>query len=189
MVASGFNQTSPSSWFGGPTAHPFSRTGFEETGASWMMAMRYALTPYFLLGLIASNAPIGETLGYHGSNYYLFVDYSVATVGITGAFQLADVLHVGLGPAVYVATSSQNYLGGDIESRSATRIGGILDAGLSIPPDTRFFFTGSFQYRYVGKADVGPFTTRFVNSVGPTLPSTSAWFNHTFTALGLGIRL
>lgn len=189
MTGSGFDQTSPRGWFGGPTPHPFSRTGLGETGAPWMLAMQYSLTQFALIGVIAGNAPIGETFGYHGSPFYLFVDYSVATVGITGSFQLADVFRAGIGPAIYVATSSQDYLGSDIESRSATRFGGLLDIGLSLPSDTLFFFAGSFQYRFVGKADVGPFTTRFVNSVGPTLPSTSVWFNHTFVAVGIGVRL
>lgn len=189
MDASGFNQTSGSFFGGGPISHPFSRTGFGEIGVPWMAAMGYSVTPLFLARAVVSNAPIGETLGYQSPGYYLSVKYSVATAGITGSFQLWDVFHAGLGPAIYIARSSQDSVATEIEARSATRIGGLLDLGFSLPPKTRFFFSGSLQYRLVGKVDVGPFTTALGNSPGPTLPSTSAWFNHVYWGLGLGIRL
>lgn len=186
MTKAGFNQTSYGFW--GPSPSPFSRTGFGEIGYPWMFALRYSPSSLLLLGFIASNAPIGESLGLHESNLYLFIKYSVSTVASTASVSLADVLHVGLGPAIYVASSRQDEIGTDINITSATKIGALLDVGLSVPAHSRFFVVGSFQYRYVGRADVGPFKST-LGGYFATMPSASARFNHTFTSLGFGIRL
>ncbi len=188
MVASGFNQTSSGGFFGGPVAHPFSRTGFGAIGFPWMIALRYSTRSPFLLGVTVSNAPIGTTLGYRDPYLFLFINYSVFTISPTVSVQFADVLHLGIGPAIYFAKSSQDNAGTEAGSKSAAKVGLLMDVGLSIPARSLFFPIVSLQYRYVGKVAIGPFESRFINSAA-TMPTSSVSYNHTFIAVGMGLRL
>jgi hypothetical protein len=187
MVASGFNQASPA-FVGPPIAHPFSRTGFGQIGSPWMIALHYSIRPPFLLGVIMSNAPIGTTHGYRGPLLFLFINYSVFAISPTVSVQFADVLHLGIGPAIYIAKSSQTNTGIEAESKSATKIGALLDLGLSIPAHSLLFAIVSLQYRYVGKSDIGPYEAR-VGNAAATMPASSVSYDHTFIAVGVGITL
>ncbi len=188
MVASGFNKTSPGGIWGGPLAHPFSRTGFGQIGAPWMITLRYSIDPLFSFGVTVSNAPIGTTLGYHDPYLYLFINYSVFTISPTASVQFGDILHLGIGPAIYIAKCSQDNAGTQSASQSATKAGYLLDAGLSIPACSSFFADVSFQYRYVGKVVIGPFESRLGSSAA-TMPASSVSYNHTSIAFGIGLWL
>jgi len=181
MISSGFNKTTPAGFFGGPIANPFSRTGFGTIGLPWMIALHYSLRPPFLLGAIVSDAPIGETNGYHDPYLSLSIKYSVFTIASTFSLQFADCFHLGVGPAIYIAES-------DAEIQSAAKFGVLFDLGLSIPAHSCFFFVVSFQYRYVGNVDVGPKEARIGNAAA-TMPASSVSFDHSLLAVGIGTRL
>jgi len=185
MVASGFNKTSTVL---GTTAHPFSRTGAGVTGEPWMISVQNKIKPPLLLGVIVSDAPIGETLGMHDPYLFLFIDYSVFTVSPTVSYQVADVLHLGIGPAIYTVKSHRNDAPGEADSQSATKFGVLLDVGLSIPAHSRFFAIASLQYRYVGNTTIGPYEVSGYQS-SATMPATSVSYNHFFLSVGMGIRL
>jgi hypothetical protein len=187
MVASGFNETLD---FLGRTEYPFSRTGI--SGIPWMISLNYAIRqnaikPTVLLGVIVSDAPIGMTFGYREPLLFLDIDYSVFTISPTVSVQFADVFHLGIGPALYTAKSQQT--GGTLTvSQSATKVGALLDLGLSYPPHSRFFAILSVQYRYVGKTTIGPFESSLGDS-SATMPATSVSYSHSFVSVGMGIRL
>lgn len=189
MVASGFNQTSYGGFFSsGPIAHPFSRTGFGEIGSPWMIGLHYSIRPPLSLGVIVSNTPIGTTIGYHDPYLFLFVDYSVFTISSIVSIQFLDILHIGIGPAVYNTKSYQDNAGVAAESKSVAKIGALLDIELSIPAHSHLFGVVSIQYRYVGKVDIGPFESRLGDSAA-TIPATNGSYDHTFIAIGVGLRL
>lgn len=186
MIASGFNKTSEG--WGSSVEHPSSRTGNGYTGYPWMIAVQNRIKPRLLLGVIVSDAPIGMTFGMHDPYLFLFVEYSVFTVSPTVSYQVADGVHVGIGPAIYVAKSSQDKAGREVNSQSATKFGVLLDAGLSIPAHSRFFAIASLQYRYVGNTTIGPFESR-IGNYSATMPATSVSYDHLFVSVGMGIRL
>lgn len=188
MVASGFNQTCPGSFLGGPVAHPFSRTGFGVIGSPWMIALRYSIRPAILLGVTVSNTPIGTTLGYRDPYLFLFINYSVFTISPTASVQFASVLHLGIGPAIYIAKFSQDNAETEAATQSAVKVGLLLDAGLSIHARSLFFAIVSLQYHYAGKVTIGSFESRLSNSAR-TMPASSVSYNHTFIAVGMGLRL
>jgi hypothetical protein len=187
MVVSRFNQASPG-FFGGPVAHPFSRTGLGEIGTPWMIALQYSIIPHLLLGVTLSNAPIGMTLGYRDPLLFLFINYSIFTIASTASLRLTDGLHLGVGPSVYIAESHQDNVGKIVDRKSTVKLGILLDIGLSIPARSRFFGVVSFQYRYVGKVDTGPFKATPDNSAA-MMPASRVNFNHIFIAAGVGVRL
>lgn len=183
MNASQFNQTLPAGLFGGPTAHPFSRI----PSISWVTALRYSMSPLIDLGLIISNAPMWETHGYSNPDFFLYINSSVFTIAPTASLKFIDILHFGIGPALFVTTVNQ---GGGLEdiSQSATKVGFLLDAGLAVPARSSFFFNVSLQYRLVGKVTIGPYVSRLSND-GKTMPSSNVNYNHLFIAAGMGLRL
>ena len=181
MVLSGFNKTTPGGFFGGPVANPFSRTGSGTIGLPWMIDLRYSPGHLILLGAIVSDAPIGETDGYHDPSLSLSIKYSVFTIASTVSLQFADCFHMGVGPAIYIAESNA-------EIKSATKLGALFDAGLSIPAYSRIFFVVSFQYRSVGNLDIGPIEAR-IGNFAATMPASSVSFDHSLIAVGMGTRL
>jgi hypothetical protein len=185
MTASGFNKTLD---FFGKTEYPTSKTG--AIGIPWMVSLNYAVRthavkPDVLLGVIVSDAPIGMTTGYREPLLFLEIDYSVFTISPTVSVRFADVVHLGIGPALYNAKCHQET--GTV-SQSATKVGVLLDFGLSFPAHSRFFAIVSVQYRYVGNMTIGPFEEEFLNT-SAAMPATSVSYNHSFVSIGMGIRL
>lgn len=187
MIASGFDEPSPG--LGSPIANPFSKTGFGMTGEPWMVALYNRARSHLLLGVVVSDAPIGFTDGMHDPWIFLSVRYSVFTVSPTVSYQFSDSFHLGIGPAMYIAECrDEPSPGTEAESQSVTKVGVLLDAGLSIPAHSRFFAIFSAQYRYVGNMTIGPFESTFLQ-YSATMPATSVSYNHYFVSVGLGIRL
>jgi hypothetical protein len=70
--------------------------------------------------------------------------------------------------------------------------GFLLDLGLSIPENSRFFVELKVQYRSVGKIEIGPyestFETEFVKA-SATFPRSKVSYNHSFYGIGIGFRV
>jgi hypothetical protein len=177
LVASGFNQSSPASWLGPGVAHPVSRAG---SGAPWQVALRYAIDPPFHLAIIVSNASKGEIVGYRDPFMYISVNYTVLTIG-TAVYIQEGGLRLGVGPALSIVKSWVD------DASTATKVGALIDVGLSLPAHSRFFFDINFQYCLIGKAEIGPYTARFVDSSATVSPS-RVNFSGYFITVGVGVR-
>lgn len=176
MPISGFNQ-------------PESHTGISGIGLSWIFSTRYLIHPPFSLGLLISNAPIGKTKGYRLDNLDLTIHYSVITVSTIGSVTYKNLICVGVGPAVYIAKSAQSTPGGLIDVNKSTKIGALLDFAISIPLFSDVYADLAFQYRLVGKADIGPFTVRPTIGEPVIMPKLSGNYNHALISIGVGIWL
>jgi len=187
MRAAGFGATMPG--FGDPVEHPFSRTGNGEIGTIWMLAAHRTVAPRLLVGVTASDAPIGATYGWHNPYLSLGLQYSVATVAPTVSYKLSNAVRLGAGPAVYRTEVRQERAeGGFLATQSATRVGALAELGVSLPADSRVCVALSLQYRWVGHVTVGPFEST-LNQFSATLPATSVSFDHFFFGVGVGVRL
>ena len=182
MNASGFNQTSPADWFGGSQAHPFSRGGSETP---WEVALRFAVDPPIQIGIIVNNAANGEVIGYR-QQMYLFVNYSILTIG-TAAYIQVFGFRLGIGPALSKVKSWLDDAGKTVDVSSVTKLGALIDVGLSQPADTRFFFDLDFQYCFLGKVAIGPYTSSSFDS-SATMPSSRVNCSYYVIAMGVGIR-
>jgi hypothetical protein len=182
MNASGFNQTSPADWSGGSQDHPFSRGGSETP---WEVALRFALDPPIQVGIIVNDAANGEIIGYR-QQMYLFVNYSILTIG-TDAYIQVFGFRLGIGPALSKVKSWLDDAAKSVGASSVTKLGALIDVGLSQPADTRFFFDLDFQYCFTGKVAIGPYTSNYFDS-SATMPSSRINCNYYVIAFGLGIR-
>ena len=189
MKDAGFNDTTYGSFFSpGPIYHPFSRTGIGETGNPWMIYVHYLFKQPFGVGLVISEADIGETFGYQDSSFsFLFIKYAVRTYASVVTIQ-ARGFRFGIGPALHYANSCQEYHGENIEKKSINRIGFLIDFGLSVPEKSRFFVEIKAQYRAVGRVEIGPYEARFLDN-SAILPTSKVNYDYWFIGLGLGIRL
>jgi hypothetical protein len=182
VTTAGFNQTSPSNWFGPAQHHPFSRgTG----NTPWMVALRYDVHPPLQLGLIISNVANGETVGYR-DQMYLFASYSILTVGAL-AYVHVGSFRFGLGPAIHAVTSGQDDAGRSAHDRSEMMLGAIVEAGMSSPAQSLFFFDLDFQYCFAGKATFGPYTVSFINTAA-MMPAVDVNVSGSVVTIGAGIR-
>jgi hypothetical protein len=184
MVASGFNQTYHG--FLGPLTYPFSHTGIGEIGTPWMIAIRYSINPRVSVGFVLSDAPIGRTSGY-GNGRHLTVQYSVFVFSPIVGLQYEDIVRFGLGPAVFKTRCREEYAG---REDSATKIGALLDLGISRPLfSSPFCVDLGVQYRYLGETHIGPYQSTDLGTFTAIFPVSSVTYNHIFVAVGLGVRL
>jgi hypothetical protein len=191
MTAAGFGDTSYGFFSSKPIEHPSSSTGIGHAAPSWLIEVHYLIKDHFSIGAIFGNSPIGETLGYHDPLCYLSIDYSVKTYA--SVFSLLDNgFRLGIGPAWYIANATRTDAGGGNPSKSVNKLGFLLDLGLNLPENSRFFFNLKVQYRSVGKIEIGPYEskleTEFIKE-SATFPATKVSYNHFFVGVGFGFRL
>ena len=186
MVTNGFDDHSRGGWFGGSGSdHPYT----ENFIPSLMISVKYYLKSPFSIGIAGGNTHLGSTHGYKIEDFghSLDVDYSVFHISPIFSYNSYDIVRIGIGPAVYFtkAWESSHNLGGiDVEYKH-TKVGFIIDFGFRIPKKSRFFFELNGQYRYVGKAEIGPFNE---NPYRDELPETTVSYNHVFIGGGFGVR-
>ncbi|MCD4679965.1 MAG: hypothetical protein K8S00_06220, partial [Bacteroidales bacterium] len=169
MVYYGFNDYKGGSyWFGGSgTDHPYT----ENFKSSWMISAKYNLKSPFSIGIVGGKTNLGSTRGYKidtwGHN--INIDYSLFNISPIFSINSNDIVRIGIGPSLYFTKaweSSYNYGEVDVEYKHA-KVGFIIDFGLRFPKKSLFFFELNGQYRYVGKAEIGPFNE---NPYSDTLP-------------------
>ena len=175
----------PTSGFSQPESH----AGIGGIGLPWILSARYSIRPNVSVGFLISNAPIGKTQGHHADDLNLTVHYSVLAISPTVSFIYEDFVRAGIGPAVYITKSAQSTPSDLIETRTATKIGVLLDFGLSLPLFDPFVADLGFQYRFVGTSDIGPFTANSSGQPAATMPLTSGNYSHALVSLGIGIQL
>ncbi|MCK4360572.1 MAG: hypothetical protein KAV70_02405 [Bacteroidales bacterium] len=186
MVTNGFDDHKGGGWFGGSgTDHPYT----DNFMPSWMISVKYYLKSPFSIGIVGGKTNLGSTHGYKIENWgnNLYIDYSVFNISPIFSYNSYDIVRIGIGPSVYFtkAWESRNHPEGvDVEYRH-TKVGFLIDFGLRIPKKSRFFFELNAQYRYVGKAEIGPFNE---NPYRDMLPKTEVKYNHVFISGGFGVR-
>ena len=189
MVTNGFDdykQGLPWYYFGGSSGkdHPYT-----DNMLSWMISVKCYLKYPFSIGVAGGKTNLGSTHGYKIENWgnTLYIDYSVYNISPIFSYNLYNIVRIGIGPSVYFTNaweSSNHPEGVDVEYNH-TKVGFIIDFELKIPKKSRFFFELNAQYRYVGKAEIGPFNE---NPYRDILPKTEVKYNHVFIGSGFGVR-
>lgn len=189
MVTNGFDDHKGPGWinFGdnSGTDHPYT----EHYKPSWMLSIKYYLKSPFSIGIVGGMANLGSTHGYKIEDFgeRLDIDYSVYNISPIISYNSYDIVRIGIGPAVYFTKaweSSDHPEGIDVEYKH-TKVGFLVDFGLRIPKKSLFFFELNGQYRYAGKAEIGPFNE---NPYRDQLGKTEVKYNHGFISGGFGVR-
>ncbi len=191
MVAAGLDDGSPGCFFGpcAPIPHPWSYEG------SWQstITLSYAVRPRLLLRALWGRADLGATHGYRdgaGFGNFMFLQQTVTTLAVLPALKLGGAFRVAAGPSLnFVKISDTAASGSGRRSSNAAKPGFVVDAGLSTPARSRFFFEITGQYRYALPAEIGPFErpeSQYSEAV--TLPRTRVSMSHAVLGLGVGVR-
>jgi hypothetical protein len=179
MRQAGFDDTSPG-FFGPPSPHP--KSGY-DVGSVWFDTY-FQVRPPWDVGVTINRTSIGHTYGFHQPFQFLFVNYETTSVAVVVSRAFGPA-RTGVGPAWYSARSSEDHTG---ELMSHSRAGVVARAGLSLPVRTRLYLDLNLQYRYAGRAPVGPFTPAPVLGAPISFPETDAPFSHWFVGIGSGLR-
>ena len=183
MILADFDKRSPG-FFGPGKKHPFS-----DPQPSWVIGVNYFFKRPFTIGMLFSNTHIRKTRGYHSQASYLWVDSSVITIAPILSVN-NEIIRIGMGPALHIAQAWNSRSNAIASQRgNYTRFGFIINLGLRVPEDTRFFGEFNILYRKVGTATIGPFTATGLADFTAILPATKVNYNHLFIGLGFGIRM
>ncbi len=186
MVTNGFDDPQGGGWFGGAgTSHPYT----DHIKPSWMISANYNLKSPFSIGIVGGKTNLGCTRGYKIETFGhpLDIDFSVINFSPIFSYNVYDILRIGIGPSVYFTKaweSSYHAEGVDVEYKH-TKVGFLINFGLRIPKKSLFFFELNCQYRYVGKAEIGPFNE---NLYRDALQKVEVKYNHVFIGGGFGVR-
>jgi hypothetical protein len=154
MTAAGFNQTTTQPLgLPGAEEHPYSLTGLDfQSGAPWMVSMHYVIKSPFAFGIIAGRTPIGTTIGFHAEpDLNLSVRYSATILASLFSFQAADVLRLGVGPAIYYPKTGTTSLDAKDQGTLGSKVGFLVDVGVMLPSKSRAFLELRLQYRVSAK--------------------------------------
>ena len=136
------------------------------------------------VGLAYSKTKIGQTFGYRAPLQFLFVSHE-ASVMAGMVSRTFGPLRVGAGPAWYSARWRED--SSVSESHTHSQIGLVTQAGVKVPAHTRAYLDLNLEYRYTGRATIGPFTPG--GGFGtPPFPATAVRVSHWFIGFGPGLR-
>lgn len=155
-------------------------------GTAITLDVRYRFRKSLWTGLNYSNYNYWETQGYNSKFGSMRIQTSLMSFSPIFSVQAENAINLGVGPALHFATS--DLYGDEDGAMSKTKLGAMVDFSLTLPAHTLFYLVGEFQYKWVGKVDVGPFTRQNFDDVEYTFPGTHVNFNHGLWALGLGMR-
>lgn len=169
-----------------------------RSGHKFTFSAKYMIKPPISIGFFAGNTDIGNTSGRavnsNNIGQLLNIEYSLFCFApIISVSHFYDGIRIGIGPAIYYAEAnklmdeSKYYYGEWKENYSKTKPGFLIEIGIRIPDRSHFFGEFLFQFRKVGKVEVGPYNAVVVETA--TLPKTKVSFDHTLIGYGIGFRL
>jgi len=181
MSAAGFNSTLPAGcfiWCWSDRSHPWSDGG----GPTSMLALSYAIRPWWSLRLQQTSADVSATFGYHATSGWLSLQQSVNSFSVLAVVR-AEGLHLGGGPALHQLTITRD---GQERGSQRNKLGLTFHGGLSIPARSRVFADLVVQYQLAGSVDIGPYAT---SDATATMARTRASFSYRTIKLGMGVRI
>jgi len=191
MIVAGFDETSPAYCFVfcvEAQSHP--RT-IGTRSSTITITLSYTARSWLQLrGIYAPGGAMKSTIGHRAdgstSGSSLALTPSVSAVAFVPVLTLDGVLRAGVGPSLNVIE-----LAGGEDSHRRTRVGVLVDAGLTFPPRSRFFVEITAQYRYVPPVEMGPFrapASEIFAGDGSILPQARVDLRYAALSLGGGIR-
>jgi len=184
MRAAGLDQRGPG-FFGPGVDYPLSR----NDGVGWVLGVHYALTPRWTAGVLLGESKSGETVGL-GDSRLLTIDHAVTTVAPILSLQASKSIRFGVGPALHIAKVQETSVPAGPAERTR-KVGFVVDLGVTVPAESRFFLDLKVQYHRVGGVSIGPYemTSFHTGEVIAAFPETRVTYDHWSIGAGFGVRL
>jgi hypothetical protein len=160
---------------------------------SGIISCKYKFNPIMAIGMDMGITDHGNTEGAFDIDMYwasdeITIEYSSLHFSPTFSYIPTVNFIIGFGPSIYFTKAWQNYdmtTGTEVENKN-TKLGFLIDLEVRVPKKSLMFFEINSQYRYVGKAIIGPFN----NESGETkvIPETEVNYSHLIVGFGIGFR-
>ena len=191
MAAAGFDDdVDLGSW--GVTHYPSSAS---DSTAIWGAACRRFGDSNWLIGVgggwtnfgsVSGNRNVeGEPLGI----FYLYSEVEMLTIAPMAWYQPLPAARLGAGLALHrVDTQLGRTFTGEVDDSSSWEPGILVEAAVTYPPASRFYFLLLVQYRWLQDGTVGPWQGTASSGEVVVFPESEIALSHGLGAVGLGIR-
>ena len=170
MTSSGLDDTRPGGWFGGPTAHPFTRkypiVDIEATYYRWKNAG------------ISLNAGLSnniEVLGYEGvgTGNFMFLKSELWSIALNYAYSSKDKIHtLFIGPSLFIHYVEDVSKGIKSPENLNKKLGFYIGYSLRLLQKKHWLVNFKTNYRAAPASEIGPFIAQHELGIGTPNPDT-----------------
>ena len=190
MAAAGFDDdVDLGSW--GVTHYPSSAS---DSTAIWGAARRRFGDSNWLIGVGAGFTRFGTASGNQtlegGPFLWVTIDSEVEmlTIAPMAWYQVAPAARLGAGIALNRVDTSVGQYYGVVNESSSWEPGILVEAAVTYPPASRFYFLMLVQYRWLQDGTIGPWQDEASSGEVLIFPESEVALSHGLGAIGLGIR-
>jgi len=191
MVAAGFGDDFELGGGWGDLEYPISGS---DTTSVWGAARRRLGDSGWLVGVGAGGTRFGSVIGnrnLEGEPQFPFSIHSeveMLTIAPMAWYQVAPAARLGAGIAVNRVDTSIGRYDENFSESSSWEPGILVEAAVTYPPASRFYFLLLVQYRWLQDGTIGPWQGTASSGEVVVFPESEIALSHGLGAVGLGIR-
>jgi len=191
MVAAGFDDDFELGGGWGDLEYPISGS---DTTSFWGAARRRLGDSGWLVGVGAGGTRFGSVIGnrdLEGEPHFPFSIHSeveMLTIAPMAWYQVAPAARLGAGIAVNRVDTSIGRYDENFNESSSWEPGILVEAAVTYPPASRFYFLLLVQYRWLQDGTIGPWQETASTGELVVFPEAEVTLSHGLVAVGLGIR-
>lgn len=185
MIASGFDDNSPASWFGSGSYHPYT-----NNYPIFDIELTYFLDENNGISLNVGISDNIEVYGYNEEASFLFIKSELWSGSLNYAYRSKNNRHTGyIGPTLIFhnakRTSSQS--NNDFNAYDATKFGLYTGYTFNFLQKRVFFLAFKLNVRWAGKTNIGPYYAGYGDRLAE-FPETSVSLTTLNIGLSIGFR-
>lgn len=176
----------------GETSYPHTSG---DDGSVWGAARRKLHGERWQVGVGFGWTSFGDVWGNHNvegpplESIVIYSEIEMLTIAPMAWFQLLPAIRFGAGLAMnQVDTSLGNKYPEHFTDSSSWEPGLVVEAAVTAPVASRFYFFALLQYRWLQDGTLGPWQETAYNGEVVVFPETDVTLSHGFVGAGVGIR-
>jgi hypothetical protein len=165
-----------------------------DSSSAWGAVRRRVGDGRWMLGLGAGWTNFGSVIGNHnveGEPYArvsLDSEVEMMTLAPMAWYQVLPAARLGAGIAANRVDTSVGQSYGIVNDSSSWEAGLVVEAAVTYPPASRFYFLMLVQYQWLQDGTIGPWQDEASNGEVVVFPESEVALSHGLVAVGLGIR-
>ena len=191
MAAAGFDDDID---LGSDWGHLDFPSGGSDSTSIWSAARRRFGDSKWLIGVGGGFTRFGSVSGnrnVEGEPLFSFSidsEVEILTIAPMAWYQVLPAAWLGAGIAVNRVDTSVGQYYGVVSESSSWEPGILVEAAVTYPPASRFYFLLLVQYRWLQDGTIGPWQDEASNGEVVVFPESEVALSHGLGAIGLGIR-
>lgn len=165
-----------------------------DSSSAWGAVRRRVGDGRWMLGLGAGWTNFGNVIGNHNvegepfARVSLDSEVEMLTLAPMAWYQVAPAARLGAGVALNRVDTSVGQYYGVVSESSSWEPGILVEAAVTYPPASRFYFLMLVEYRWLQDGTIGPWQDEASNGEVVVFPESDVALSHGLGAVGLGIR-